>query len=121
MSTWRFLAVLALLLGLSIPSHAGHVSSGGAIPRLGGTPTLGTCGTSPSVTGTDSGGVIQVGSGAIGTCTLTFSVTYATAPSCVVSINSVIAVQAQTVSTSALVVTGTSLTSVKIWYACVLP
>jgi hypothetical protein len=120
----RLVAIaLTLMLGcLSIPVHAGNVSSPPLVPKLGGAPTVTACGGgSPAVTGTDSGGMIQVGTGVIGTCTLNFSTTYSAAPSCTISPNVVLAVLAWTMTTSTMVITATSLTSVKIAFACVLP
>ncbi len=57
--------------------------------RLGGsTPSVGTCGTSPSVTGTDSAATITVGSGTVTSCNMAFAYTHAYAPNtCVVSAN----------------------------------
>lgn len=46
------------------------------------TPTIGTCGTDPSVSGTDLKGVITVGTGAVTSCALNFGVAYGTAPTC---------------------------------------
>src|SRR5437016_5010570 len=52
-----------------------------------GTPTLGACGTTPSLSATASNnfGTINVGSGVVTSCTLNFSNTLASVPSCVVS------------------------------------
>ncbi len=50
-----------------------------------GTPSLSTCGTSPSVTGTDTAGIITFGGGSPTACTLTFATSFGTAPSCVIS------------------------------------
>lgn len=52
--------------------------------RGGTTPTMGACGTSPSVAGNDSGMLITVGTGGVATsCAVTFSSTWTTAPVCV--------------------------------------
>ena len=54
-----------------------------------GTPTVGTCGTNPSITGgldggpaTDQAGVVVIGSGVVATCTVTFGTTWVAAPVC---------------------------------------
>lgn len=55
--------------------------------RVGPAPTVGTtCGTTgQSVTGTDFGGEITVGSSVTTSCPLTFGTVYVTAPTCVVA------------------------------------
>jgi hypothetical protein len=45
-------------------------------------PTLQTCGTSPSVAGTDSAGQVVEGSGAVTSCAITFSRAWAATPYC---------------------------------------
>ena len=59
-----------------------------------GIPTMGTCGTSPSVTGTDQGGKITVGSGVVTSCVLNFSQTYPNAPKCVATADATVALSA---------------------------
>ena len=83
--------------------NSGHVISSGTVP------TMGTCGTSPSVDGTDLEGVITVGSGVVTSCTINFASPYARAPVCVCSDNSTtvscsngtISTTAYTINTSA--------------------
>ncbi len=58
------------------------LSVGGHSFVKGATPTISACGTSPSVTGTDTAGLMLVGAGAT-TCTLTFASAYGTRPFCV--------------------------------------
>lgn len=55
----------------------------------GGTaPTMGACGTNPSVVGTDNGVVVTVGTGGSATsCAVSFSRTYTNAPACVAKSN----------------------------------
>lgn len=68
-----------------------------------GTPT--SCGTSPSVTGTDMAGTITLGSGVVTACTLPFSATLSAAPKCVVTSNSLtVSASITSISTSALVI-----------------
>lgn len=54
----------------------GHLIAGGAAPGLS------SCGTSPTILGSDVAGTVTIGSSASGTCTLTFSETYGTKPAC---------------------------------------
>lgn len=85
-----------------------------------GTPTVSSCGTSPSVAGTDGVGVITTGSGTVTTCTLNFSATLQAAPSCVVVTSATSVTPAVTSASNAAVVVGLSstLTSGKIYYRC---
>jgi hypothetical protein len=48
-------------------NNAGHIQTGG------GTPTVSTCGTSPSISGNDTAGTITVGAGVVTACTITFA------------------------------------------------
>ncbi len=53
------------------------------LTRGPGTPVLTSCGTTPSIVGTDTGGIITEGTTALG-CTVTFNKAYAATPYCVV-------------------------------------
>lgn len=53
-----------------------------------GAPAMGTCGTSPSVTGSDMGFTVTVGSGVVTACTVNFKRTWNSTPQCVESDNS---------------------------------
>ena len=57
----------------------GHILSTGAAP------TLTSCGTAPSIVGTDTAGQVQMGSANPTGCTVTFARPYVTAPSCTVT------------------------------------
>lgn len=48
----------------------------------GPAPTLSTCGTAPTVAGTDTAGVITIGTGTPAACTVTFARTFVNAPTC---------------------------------------
>jgi hypothetical protein len=66
-------------------SSSGHINSTSVAAA-----TVTSCGTAPSLTGSDNAGTITVGSGVSVTgCTLTFGTAYTNAPSCVISDNSV--------------------------------
>jgi hypothetical protein len=69
-------------IGTSTPieslSVIGHIGTYGS-PA----PTVQSCGTSPSITGTDTAGKIQVGTGTVTACTLKFGTYYVNPPSCV--------------------------------------
>ncbi|MDP3768199.1 MAG: hypothetical protein Q8S13_09300 [Dehalococcoidia bacterium] len=74
------LGVGAAVVSDSVLLVAGHIHSTST------TPTVGTCGTSPSLTsGTDVAGTVLTGSTGVTQCTLTFGTAWATAPECVVA------------------------------------
>lgn len=112
----RFLLVLVLLWTTALEAAVySTVSSDG-------TPTIATCGTSPSVAGTDGSGVITTGSGTVTACTLNFSTTLPVAPACNLTLSSTTITPAITsISTTALVIgLSLTLTSGKIYYQCQL-
>lgn len=87
----------------------------------GPVPTLTSCGTSPSVTaGNDNAGIIQVGSVAATGCTITFAHAWNSTPSCEVTeqTGSVANAFSYTVSSTAIVVSQTGLTSDILNYSC---
>jgi hypothetical protein len=55
------------------------VSTNNHIVTSGSTPTMGTCGSSPSVIGDDNHGIITVGGGVVTACTMNFSQTWGSA------------------------------------------
>lgn len=60
----------------------------GDLVSSGTTPGMGTCGTSPSVLGTDTAGVITIGGGVVTSCTMNWANTKGSIPVCVMSTNS---------------------------------
>ena len=57
----------------------------GHLNNSAGAPSLAGCGTSPSVTGTDTGGVITEGTGTLTACHLDFKTAFNATPFCVAS------------------------------------
>ncbi len=57
----------------------------GHITNSGTAATVGTCGTSPAITGNDTRGVVTLGTGSPTACTITFASAYTTAPYCVIT------------------------------------
>lgn len=101
-----------VLLGVQ---NSGHVVSSGTVPSMG------TCGISPAVVGTDTAGMITVGSGVVTSCALNFASPWANPPICVESDNST-SVTADVTSISTTVLTiGSSATfgGGTIWYICI--
>ncbi len=60
----------------------GHIVSSGTVP------TLGSCGSSPSIDGTDFQGVITVGGGVVTACTINFANAFGRPPVCICGDNS---------------------------------
>lgn len=93
-----------------------HIISSGTAP---GAPT--SCGTSPSVDGTDFTGIVTVGGGVVTSCTLPFSYPFNRAPICIVSTNST-AVTADVSSINSSAVTfgfSATLGGGSLWYICI--
>ncbi len=94
---------------------AGQISHGGTAP------TVGTCGTSPTIVGNDVVGRITVGTGGVATsCTVTFAATWANAPICVIADESTALLVTPAPTTTALVITAATPfgASDKIGYHC---
>jgi hypothetical protein len=92
------------------------VNEWGHIVAQGTAPGLTTCGTSPTITGSDSAGYFTTGSGAT-TCTITFSRTWTVAPSCVVETSGSATEPTYTVSATAITTT-VDIASTKYFYIC---
>ncbi|HSV26235.1 MAG TPA: hypothetical protein VLJ17_24825 [Xanthobacteraceae bacterium] len=88
------------------------------IRSLGAAPTLTSCGTSPSVSGSDVSGTITMGTGSPTGCTATFAQAYLNAPNCVVTWQTNIASMQYTVTASALTLVQTATSSNKVNYFC---
>lgn len=89
-----------------------------------GTPTAGTCGTSPSIVAgsTDGAGSINIGTGVVTNCAVNFSATLSATPTCVITTNSTTTVPAITTLTTSVLTVGlsVSLPSGKISWICFL-
>jgi hypothetical protein len=94
-----------------------RVSEAGHIGEYGPTPALSACGTGATLAnGADSNGVVSVGTTATG-CTITFASPYNTAPTCMISSRAG-SVFSYTVSTTAITITGATLSSSQLDYIC---
>lgn len=91
----------------------GHVNTG-ATP-----PALTSCGGgSPAITGSDTAGIVTMGTSATG-CVITFATAYTGTPYCVVSwIATPLASQSYATSNTAITITQTSTSSNKLQYVC---
>lgn len=92
----------------------GHVATGGP-PTA---PVLSACGTTPAIVGTDTAGIVTMGTTATG-CVITFNQPYAAAPFCVVTwIATPLASQSYVTSASAITTTQTSTSNNVLQYFC---
>lgn len=103
------------------PVNVFQILSDGHLNATGTTPTMGTCGGSPTVTGSDAMGTISVGSGVVTSCAMNFQVPMETTNyQCIVTDNSAAISSAVTAQTTSTVTFGTSATlgGGKIFYVC---
>lgn len=85
----------------------------------GSSPVLTSCGSSPSIVGTDQSGVITMGSGAPTGCVVTFATSYNATPICNVTWQATpLANQSYTVSNTAITLTQTGTSGNKVVYNC---
>lgn len=91
---------------------------GGHIEVSSTTPTLSSCGTSPSIVGNDQWGKITVGSVSAASCTMTFASPWINAPSCNIMSGTAITSPTGTTTTTAFTFGGTVITSDIIMYQC---
>lgn len=84
-------------------------------------PVLTSCGTTPAITGSDTAGIVTMGTTATG-CVITFAAAYTGVPFCVVSwIATPLASQSYVTTAAAITLTQTSTTNNKIQYVCMGP
>lgn len=84
----------------------------------GNAPTLSSCGTTPSISGTDFGGEVTMGTGTPTGCTITFATSYVSAPYCTVAWQSNLASMQYTVALDKITINQTATSSNKINYQC---
>lgn len=82
-------------------------------------PALTSCGTSPTISGTDTAGTVTMGTGTPTGCVITFNAAYAAAPHCVVTWRATpLTSQSYAVSTTAITLTQTATSSNIVDYLC---
>ena len=93
-------------VGVGTTSPGAMLDVHGHVANSGTAATVGTCGTSPSITGNDTKGVITIGTASPTACTITFASAYTSTPVCVVTATggNPGAIQWYIPSTSALVI-----------------
>ena len=92
-----------------------HIITGGV-----GTTTVSSCGTSPSIVGNDTAGVVTTGSGTVTSCVVNFGSSWPNPPVCIVSDNltSITPDISSTTLTSVTFGFSSTLTSGKVYYQC---
>ena len=100
--------------------YDGSFRGGHNAPPTGATaPALTSCGTTPTITGTDGEGTVTMGTGSPTGCVITFVTAFKTAPNCSVTWEaSPLASQSFAVSTTALTLTQTATSSNVASYVC---
>ena len=85
----------------------------------GSTPALTSCGTSPSIIGTDIAGTVTMGTASPTGCVITFANVYTNTPHCTVTWQATpLASQSYTTSTTAITLVQTGTSSNKVNYRC---
>jgi hypothetical protein len=122
----RFLFIAAVILAAPVIAYsqqAGpqnnilhrlfHISVGSQTA-----PTAASCGTTPTVIGNDTAGLITEGGSATG-CIVTFNQAYAAAPFCTVSPQSTTVTATYTLTTTNITLSNASASNAKFMYQCV--
>jgi len=89
---------------------------------IGATPTLSSCGTSPTITGSPTAGTVTMGSASPTACTITFPTNfYGATPFCTVAWASTISWSSYTVTSSAITLSQSPGLSSSVNYYCLAP
>lgn len=81
-------------------------------------PTLSSCGSSPSISGTDFSGTVTMGTGSPTGCVITFAVAYGATPKCRVTWQTNLASMQYALATGTITLTQTATSSNKVDYQC---
>ena len=95
-----------------------YLQAGTKLRSVGPAPALSSCGTSPTIEGSDLSGTVTMGTGSPTGCIITFNAAYSNAPRCSVTWRTNIASMQYTVSTTAITLTQTATSSNMIDYIC---
>lgn len=94
------------------------MDTAGHLRNVGSAPTLSSCGTSPSISGTDIAGTVTMGTASPTGCVITFATTYTAAPDCIVTWQTNLASMQYTISATAITLVQTGTSSNKVNYDC---
>ncbi|MEK7383754.1 MAG: hypothetical protein AAB262_10790, partial [Elusimicrobiota bacterium] len=98
---------------LMVETVSGHLLTGGTDPALS------SCGTTPTIAGTDNAGKVTIGSGVTTSCTATFNKTWNLAPACTVSGDNTAVTYIGTTSTTVLIIASSAdMASDVVSYIC---
>jgi hypothetical protein len=121
----RILTALSAVIFASAFAYAanytvdGLFTASGKIATNATPPVLTSCGTTPAITGSDTAGIVTMGTTATG-CVITFATAYVGTPYCVVSwIATPLASQSYVTANTAITTTQTSTSNNKLQYICV--
>lgn len=115
----RLLAACAALLVATSFAAAANLAVDGKIGTGQTPPVLTSCGTTPSIVGSDTAGTVTMGTTATG-CIITFAAAYAAAPHCVVTWAATpLASQSYVVAAATITTTQTSASNNVLNYFCV--
>jgi hypothetical protein len=95
-----------------------YMEAGTKLRATGSAPALTSCGTSPTIEGSDLSGTVTMGTGSPTGCVITFNAAYANAPRCSVTWRVNIASMQYAVSTTAITLTQTGTSSNVVDYIC---
>lgn len=105
-------------IGTTTDCGAANMLVAGHLLASGTAPTISSCGSSPSVSGSDNFGTVTAGGGVLSSCVINFGKTWGATPRCAVSSGTAIASMTVTTSTQQLTIGGTSLTGDVINWVC---
>lgn len=94
------------------------LDTAGHLRNVGAAPALSSCGTSPSISGTDVMGTITMGTASPTGCILTFATTYNSAPDCTVTWHVNLASMQYTPAAATLTLVQTATSSNLVTYEC---
>jgi hypothetical protein len=95
-----------------------YIQAGTKMRAVGAAPALTSCGTSPTIEGSDLSGTVTMGTGSPTGCVITFNAAYSNAPRCSVTWRVNIASMQYVVSTTAITLTQTATSSNVVDYIC---
>lgn len=92
----------------------GHIET-----KSNAVPVLSSCGTTPTITGSDMAGKVVIGSGIISSCTITFNASWTNAPACVANNETaILLVRAVSTQTTVVLSVATTFQSDTVSYMC---
>lgn len=94
------------------------LDTAGHLRNVGSAPTPSSCGTSPSLSGTDVAGTVTMGTASPTGCIITFATTYGSAPDCVVTWQTNLASMSYVIAAATITLTQTGTSSNKVNYDC---